>query len=47
MVDKNVVNYCVNVINESNHYNNNNSVTSVSKDDNCYIQVRLLYDDGG
>ena len=39
-VDKNVVNYCVNVINENNLYNNNNnSVMSVSKDDNYYINV--------
>ena len=39
MVDKNVVNYSVDVINESSHYNNNNRVTSVSKDDNYYIKV--------
>ena len=26
---------------------NNNNERSVIKDENCYIKVRLLYDDGG
>ena len=30
-----------------NYYINNNSELSVSKDDNCYIKIRLIFDDGG
>ena len=43
LIGNNGVKYYV----DNGHYNNSNSVTSVSKDDNCYIKVRLLYDDGG
>ena len=30
-----------------NYYINNINEMSVSKDDNCYVKVRLIYDDGG
>ena len=47
MVDKNVVNYCANVINESSHYNDHRNVMYVDKNDLCYKYIRLIYDDGG
>ncbi len=47
MGDKYVVNYCVNILNESSHYNNNYNVMCVEKNELCYKYIRLLYDDGG
>ena len=46
MGDKYVVNSCVNIINESSHYNNNYNVMYVDKNDLCYKYIRLIYDDG-
>ena len=43
----NVVKYYVDIINENGHYNNNYNVMSINKDENCYVKVRLIYDDGG
>ena len=47
MVDTNVDNYCVNVINESSHYNVQYNLKYVDKNDLCYKYIRLIYDDGG
>ena len=47
MGDKYVVNYYVNIINESGHYNNNYNVMYVDKNELCYKYIRLIYDDGG
>ena len=47
MGDKDVVNYCVKIINESSHYNNNYNVMYANKNELCYKYIRLLYDDGG
>ena len=43
----NVVKYYADIINGNGHYNNHYNVMRVSKDENCYVKVRLIYDDGG
>ena len=29
------------------YYINKNNVMSIHKDENCYVKIRLIYDDGG
>ena len=29
------------------YYINNNNVVSINKDENCYVIIRLIFDDGG
>lgn len=43
----NVVKYYADIINDNGYYNNNYNVMRVIKDDNCYVKVRRIYNDGG
>ena len=47
LIGNNGVKEYADIINDNGHYNNNYNIKRVIKDDNCYIKVRLLYDDGG
>ena len=50
IVGSNLVNYSCDIGEESNvkgYCVNNNNVMSINKDENCYVKVRLIYDDGG
>ena len=44
------MNYSCDIGDEStvkSYYINNNNVMSVMKDENCYVKIRLIFDDGG
>ena len=45
IVGNDVVKYYVDTIDDNGYYNHNNDMY-VNKDENCYVKIRLIFDDG-
>ena len=50
IMESNLLNYSCGIGDKpkvKSYYINNNNVMSVIKDENCYVKIRLIFDDGG